>query len=156
MHFAWIIRSKPTNKHQSCRAAVFQAKTGRYLSHWGAPKRQRFLWKGKYLDWVAPPILPAIWIRPAEGSGEEQYISLCFRYVFAGANHQAGFTHPWRAIGWFNTMTTSSQLRTESFELGLLITPLVLKKLTAASPDQAQSTIELGLAIARLVQHPSS
>jgi hypothetical protein len=24
-------------------------------------------------------------------SGEEQYISFCFRYVFAGANLQAGF-----------------------------------------------------------------
>ena len=27
-----------------------------------------------------------------------------FAYVFAGANHQAGFS-PWRAIGWLNTMT---------------------------------------------------
>ena len=26
------------------------------------------------LDWVAPPILPAIWVRSAQGSGEEQYI----------------------------------------------------------------------------------
>jgi hypothetical protein len=26
------------------------------------------------------------------GDGEEQYISLCFRYVFAGANHQDGFS----------------------------------------------------------------
>jgi hypothetical protein len=60
------------------------------------------------LDWVAPPILLAIWDRPAEGSGEKQYISFCFRYVFAGANHQAGFS-PWRAIGWFNTMTTGKR-----------------------------------------------
>ena len=27
------------------------------------------------IDWVPPPILPAIWVRPAQGSGEEQYIS---------------------------------------------------------------------------------
>ena len=26
------------------------------------------------------------------GDGEEQYISFCFRYFFAGANHQAGFS----------------------------------------------------------------
>ena len=43
----------------------------------------------------------------------------------------------------------SSQLRTESVELGSLITPLVLKMtMTAASP---LPTIELGLALARLV-----
>jgi hypothetical protein len=60
---------------------------------------------------------------------------------------------PRRAIGWFNTMATeSSQSRTESVERGPLITPLVPKKMTAASPDPAQSTIELGLAIARLVK----
>ena len=38
-------------------------------------------------------------------SGEEQYISFCFWYVFAGANRQAGFSL-WCPIGWFNTMTT--------------------------------------------------
>ena len=27
------------------------------------------------LDWVAPPILPVIWVRTAEVSGEKQYIS---------------------------------------------------------------------------------
>ena len=63
-----------------------------------------------------------------------------FQSVFAGANHQAGFSS-WRAIGWFNTMTTgkrrqSSQLCTESIQLGPLITPLVLTKKTAASLDQ--------------------
>ena len=48
----------------------------------------------------------------------------------------------WRAIGWCNTMTTETRrqaagcVHTESFELGPLITPLVLKKMTAASPDQ--------------------
>ena len=63
---------------------------------------------GETVDWVAPPNLPAIWGRTAQGSGEEPYISFCFRYVFAGANHQAGFS-PWRAIGWFNTMTTGKQ-----------------------------------------------
>ena len=45
---------------------------------------------------------------PAEGSEEEQHISFCFRYVFAGANHRAGFS-PWRAIGWFNTMPTGKR-----------------------------------------------
>ena len=45
---------------------------------------------------------------PAVGSEEEQHISFCFRYVFAGANHQAGFS-PWRAIGWFNTMPTGKR-----------------------------------------------
>ena len=29
-----------------------------------------------------------------EGYGEEQYISFCFQYVFAGANHQTGFSLP--------------------------------------------------------------
>ena len=53
---------------------------------------------------------------------ENTLLPLCFRYAFAGANHQAGFS-PWRTIGWFNTMTTgkptaSIQLRTESVELG--------------------------------------
>ena len=44
-------------------------------------------------------------------------------------------------------------MRTESVELGPLITTLALKKMTAASPDQCamQSMIELGLAVARLV-----
>ena len=48
---------------------------------------------------------------------------------------------PWRAIGWFNTRTTGKRRQaancgTESFELRLLIPPLVLKKMTAASSDQ--------------------
>ena len=43
--------------------------------------------------------------------------------------------------------TASSQLRTESVELGLLITPLGLMKMT--SPDQRE-IYELGLAIVRL------
>ena len=51
--------------------------------------------------------------------------------------------------------TASSQSRTESVEMGPLITPLVLKKMTAAFPDQptTSSTNELGLAIARLICH---
>ena len=40
----------------------------------------------------APPILPAIGIRPPEGFREEPYISFCFQYDFAGAIHQAGFS----------------------------------------------------------------
>jgi hypothetical protein len=64
--------------------------------------------RSDYVDWVAPPILPLIWVRPALGSGEEKYISFCCQYVFAGANHQAGFS-PWRAIGCFNTMTTGKR-----------------------------------------------
>ena len=40
----------------------------------------------------APPILPAIGIRPPEEFREEQCISFCFQYDFAGANHQAGFS----------------------------------------------------------------
>ena len=92
------------------------------------------------LDWVDPPILPAIWSRPAQGSGEEQYISFCFRYIFSGVNHQAGFS-PWHAIGWFTKMTTRKRRQAAnrvqgSYELGPLITPFVLKKMTAASPDQ--------------------
>ena len=51
--------------------------------------------------------MPAIWICPAAGSGEEQYMTF-FRYTFVGANHQAGFS-PWRAIGWINTMTTGKR-----------------------------------------------
>ena len=48
----------------------------------------------------------------------------------------------------------SSQSRTESVELGPLIKPLVLmKEMTAASPDQAPSTTELGLGLARLPVH---
>ena len=63
---------------------------------------------------------------------EKSNTFVCFRYVFVGANHQAGFS-PWRAIGWFNTMTTgkrqqAANLRKESFELWPLM--------TAASPDQ--------------------
>ena len=41
-------------------------------------------------------------------------------------------------------------MRTESVELGPFIMALELKKITAASPDQCASMIELGLAIARL------
>ena len=49
-----------------------------------------------------------VYLRPAERSGEERYISFCFRYVFAGGSHKAGVS-PWRAIGWFNTMTTGKR-----------------------------------------------
>jgi hypothetical protein len=42
--------------------------------------------------------------------------------------------------GWFNTTTTGMRRQAancvQSFELGPLITPLVVKKMTAASPDQ--------------------
>ena len=59
---------------------------------------------------VAPPIWLAIWVRPAEGSGEEQFISFCLRYVFAGANHQAGFSPPpGSLLAGLNTMTTGKQ-----------------------------------------------
>ena len=33
------------------------------------------------LEWVAPPILTAIWARPEEGFGEEQHIYFCFRFL---------------------------------------------------------------------------
>ena len=106
---------------------------------------------GTCLNRVAPPVLPVIWVRPAAGSGEDQYISFCFRYAFAGANHQAGFS-PWRAIGWFNTMATGKRQQTancvQSFELHLLI--LYWRKWQQPPQTNVQSMIELGLAIARL------
>ena len=49
-------------------------------------------------------------------------------------------------------VAASSQLRTESVELGPMITHLQLKKITAASPDHVQST---SLAIARPGDHIS-
>ena len=69
---------------------------------------------------------------------------------YADANHQAVFS-PWRAIAWFNTMTIGKRRqpanRVQSqLNYSPLITPIVLKKMTAASQNNVQSTIELGRA----------
>ena len=77
---------------------------------------------------LGTPVLQAIWIGPAAGSREEQYISSCFQSAFTGANRHAGFS-PCYAIGWYNTITTGTRRKAA-------ITPLVLKKKKAASPDQ--------------------
>ena len=58
---------------------------------------------------------------------------------FCRSQSQAGFS-PWHAISWFNTMTTGKRRQAanhvQSVEIGQLITPFVLRKMTAASPDQ--------------------
>ena len=77
--------------------------------------------------WVAPPI--------HKGLEKSNTFFFCFRDVFAGANHQVAFP-PWRAIGWFNTMTTGKRGQAANRIQSQLITPLELKKMTAASSDQ--------------------
>ena len=71
--------------------------------------------------------------------GEEQYCTFLSRFntVMGGANHQAGFS-PWRAIGQFNATTTGKRRRA--------VTPLVLKKTTAASSEQHRSWSEISQA----------
>ena len=64
--------------------------------------------------------------------------------MFAGANYKAGF-FPLRAI----RQRRHGKQPIESFELGSLITPHVLKKMLPQANVQSMS--ELGLAIARLL-----
>ena len=89
------------------------------------------------LNWVAPLILPAIWACPAEGSGEGQYISFQFRYIFAGANQQAGFS-PWRAC----VQSHFNQARWSRL--------LCWGKWQQLPQTNVQSMMEFGLAIDRL------
>ena len=120
----WLPRK---NLHYSLTRSIFRS-----------PCKSRFS-----LDWVAPPILQAIWVRPAEGW-----------YVFAGAIHQTGFS-PWQAIGWYNTMTTGKRQQVANclqsqFNYVLWSRLLCWRKCQQLRKTNVQSTIELGLAIVRL------
>ena len=114
----------------------------------GGAKRGRVLERVKScirVDWVAPPVLPAVWVRPAEGSGEQPYISFCFDMFLWGANRSklASPPSPRHAIGWFNTTTTTGkrQQAANSVQSQFNSRPLITascaeKRMTAASPDQ--------------------
>ena len=79
------------------------------------------------------------------------YSSFCFQYVFTGANREAGFS-PWRAIGWFNKAVMIGW-RTIQFRTVIWTTPVDHASCAEENDSglvNVQSTIELGLAIARL------
>ena len=71
-------------------------------------------WSCGMVDWLRYPqsVLVAIWIRPAEGSEEEQYISFCASNTFSREPNTKLVFPPRRTVGWFNTMTTGKWRQT--------------------------------------------
>jgi hypothetical protein len=86
-----------------------------------------FLYHG-YIDWVPPALQQGL-------EGNKTFLSASDMLLLEPITKLA-FPLACYWLVKHNDDKASSQLRTESFELGPLITPLVLKKMTAASPDQ--------------------